>query len=201
MKKFPGWAIALIIVAVCVLFGFSWYKNTYNSLVAADENVSAQWAEVQNQYQRRMDLIPNLVSTVKGYASHESEVLTQVTEARSRAGGVINISDDVLSDPDAFARYQQVQDQLGASLQRLLAVTEAYPDLKADQNFLALQDQLEGTENRIAVARQRYNTVAKSYNTKVRSFPTSIIANKHDFEKKSYFQASSEAQSAPKVEF
>lgn len=201
MKKFPSWAIALIIVAVCVLFGFSWYKNTYNSLVAADESVSAQWAEVQNQYQRRMDLIPNLVSTVKGYAAHESEVLTQVTEARSKAGGVINISDDVLSDPDAFARYQQVQDQLGSSLQRLLAVTEAYPDLKADQNFLALQDQLEGTENRITVARQRYNQSAKSFNTKIRSFPASIIAKNHDFEKKTYFQASSEAQSAPKVEF
>lgn len=201
MKKFPSWAIALIIVAVCVLFGFSWYKNTYNSLVAADESVTAQWAEVQNQYQRRLDLIPNLVSTVKGYASHESEVLTQVTEARSKAGGVVNVSDDVLSDPEAFARYQQVQDQLGSSLQRLLAVTEAYPDLKADQNFLALQDQLEGTENRIAVARQRYNQSAKTFNTKIRSFPTNIIAGRHDFEKKIYFTASQEAQSAPKVEF
>lgn len=201
MKKFPSWAIALIIVAICVLFGFSWYKNTYNSLVSADESVSAQWAEVQNQYQRRMDLIPNLVSTVKGYATHESDVLTQVTEARSKAGGVINVSDDVLSDPEAFSRYQQVQDQLGSSLQRLLAVTEAYPDLKADQNFLALQDQLEGTENRITVARQRYNESAKSFNTKIRSFPTNIIANNHGFDKKQYFQASSEAQSAPKVEF
>jgi len=201
MKKFPGWAIALIIVAVCVLFGFSWYKNTYNSLVAADESVTAQWAEVQNQYQRRMDLIPNLVSTVKGYASHESDVLTQVTEARSKAGGVVNVSDDVLSDPEAFSRYQQVQDQLGSSLQRLLAVTEAYPDLKADQNFLALQDQLEGTENRITVTRQRYNESAKSFNTKIRSFPTNMIARNHDFEKKVYFTASQEAQSAPKVEF
>jgi len=201
MKKFPGWAIALIIVAVCGLFCFSWYKNTYNSLVAADESVNAQWAEVQNQYQRRMDLIPNLVSTVKGYASHESDVFTQVAEARSRAGGVVNVSDDVLSDPEAFERYQQVQDQLGSSLQRLLAVTEAYPELIADQNFLALQDQLEGTENRITVARQRYNQSAKTFNTKIRSFPTNMIARNHGFDKKSYFAASQEAQSAPKVEF
>lgn len=201
MKKFPKWLIVLIIVLVCVFGIFSCYKNTYNSLVSLDEGVSAQWAEVQNQYQRRLDLIPNLVSTVKGYASHESDVFTQVSQARASAGGQINISDDVLTDPDAFARYQQVQDQLGSSLQRLLMVTENYPELKADQNFLSLQDQLEGTENRITVARQRYNDAAKSYNTKVRSFPTNLIANMGGFEKKSYFSASSEAQSAPKVEF
>ncbi len=201
MKKFPKWLIVLIIVLVCVFGIFSCYKNTYNSLVSLDEGVSAQWAEVQNQYQRRLDLIPNLVSTVKGYASHESDVFTQVSQARASAGGQINISDDVLTDPDAFARYQQVQDQLGSSLQRLLMVTENYPELKADQNFLSLQDQLEGTENRITVARQRYNDAAKSYNTKVRSFPTNLIANMGGFEKKSYFAASSEAQSAPKVEF
>ena len=201
MKKFPKWLIVLIIVLVCVFGIFSCYKNTYNSLVSLDEGVFAQWAEVQNQYQRRLDLIPNLVSTVKGYASHESDVFTQVSQARASAGGQINISDDVLTDPDAFARYQQVQDQLGSSLQRLLMVTENYPELKADQNFLSLQDQLEGTENRITVARQRYNDAAKSYNTKVRSFPTNLIANMGGFEKKSYFAASSEAQSAPKVEF
>ena len=201
MKKFPKWVLALVIVLVCVFGIFSCYKNTYNSLVYLDEEVSSQWAEVQNQYQRRMDLIPNLVSTVKGYAAHESDVFTQVSDARSKAGGVINVSDDVLSDPEAFARYQQVQDQLGSSLQRLLAVTEAYPELKADKNFLALQDQLEGTENRITVARKRFNDTAKNYNTKVRSFPASIIANMSGFEKKVYFSASSEAQSAPKVEF
>ncbi|MCR5189406.1 MAG: LemA family protein, partial [Treponema sp.] len=193
MKKFPKWLVVLIIVLVCVFGIFSCYKNTYNSLVSLDEGVSAQWAEVQNQYQRRLDLIPNLVSTVKGYAKHESDVLTQVSEARASAGGQINISDEVLNDPEAFARYQQVQDNLGASLQRLLVVTENYPELKADQNFLSLQDQLEGTENRITVARQRYNEVAKSYNTKVRSFPTNIIANMSGFEKKSYFAASAEA--------
>lgn len=201
MKKFPKWLVALIIVLVCVLCIFSCCKNTYNSLVNLDEGVSEQWAEVQNQYQRRLDLIPNLVSTVKGYAKHESDVFTQISEARASAGGQINISDEVLSDPEAFARYQQVQDNLGSSLQRLLVVTENYPELKADQNFLSLQDQLEGTENRITVARQRYNDVARKYNTKVRSFPANIIANMGGFEKKTYFAASSEAQSAPKVEF
>ena len=201
MKKLSKGLIALIIVVVCVLGVFSFYKNTYNSLVSMDEEVSASWAEVQNQYQRRLDLIPNLVSTVKGYAQHESDVFTQVSEARSKAGGQINVSDDILNDPEAFARYQQVQDNLGASLQRLLMVTEQYPELKADQNFLSLQDQLEGTENRITVARNRFNETAKSYNTKVRQFPTNIIANMSGFEKKSYFTASQEAQSAPKVEF
>ena len=201
MKKFPKWLVVLIIFAVCVIALFSCYKNTYNSLVYMEENVSGQWAEVQNQYQRRMDLIPNLVSTVKGYASHESEVFKQVSDARSKAGGQINISDEVLSNPEAFERYQQVQDQLGSSLQRLLMVTENYPELKADQNFLALQDQLEGTENRITVARGRYNDAAKQYNSKIRSFPTNLIANMRGFEKKTYFYASAEAQAAPKVEF
>lgn len=201
MKKFPKWLVVFIIFAVCVIALFSCYKNTYNSLVYMEENVSGQWAEVQNQYQRRMDLIPNLVSTVKGYASHESEVFKQVSDARSKAGGQINISDEVLSNPEAFERYQQVQDQLGSSLQRLLMVTENYPELKADQNFLALQDQLEGTENRITVARGRYNDAAKQYNSKIRSFPTNLIANMSGFEKKIYFSASAEAQSAPKVEF
>ena len=201
MKKISGGLIALIIVIVCALGIFSFYKNTYNSLVSMEEDVSASWAEVQNQYQRRLDLIPNLVSTVKGYAKHESDVFTQVSEARSKAGGQINISDDVLNDPEAFARYQQIQDNLGASLQRLLMVTEQYPELKADQNFMALQDQLEGTENRITVARNRFNDTAKTYNKKIRQFPASIIANMSGFEKKSYFSASAEAQSAPKVEF
>ena len=201
MKKFPKWLVVLIIFVVCAVALFSCYKNTYNSLVYMEENVSGQWAEVQNQYQRRMDLIPNLVSTVKGYASHESDVFKQVSDARSKAGGQINISDEVLSNPEAFERYQQVQDQLGSSLQRLLMVTENYPELKADQNFLALQDQLEGTENRITVARGRYNDAAKQYNSKIRSFPTNLIANMSGFEKKIYFSASAEAQSAPKVEF
>ncbi len=201
MKKISKELVALIVVIVCVLGIFSFYKNTYNSLVSLDEDVSASWAEVQNQYQRRLDLIPNLVSTVKGYAKHESDVFTQVSEARSKAGGQINISDEVLNDPEAFARYQQIQDNLGASLQRLLMVTEQYPELKADQNFLALQDQLEGTENRITVARNRFNDTAKGYNKRVRQFPASIIANMSGFKTRPYFTASAEAQSAPKVEF
>lgn len=201
MKKISGGLIALIVVIVCVLGVFSFYKNTYNSMVSLDEDVSASWAEVQNQYQRRLDLIPNLVAIVKGYAKHESDVFTQVSEARSKAGGQINISDEVLKDPEAFARYQQIQDNLGASLQRLLMVTEQYPALKADQNFLALQDQLEGTENRITVARNRFNDTAKKYNKRIRQFPANIIANMSGFEARPYFSASAEAQNAPKVEF
>lgn len=201
MKKMSKGLVAIIVLLVCVFAAFGWYKNTYNNLVYQDEEVSSFWAEVQNQYQRRLDLIPNLVSTVKGYAKHESDVFTQVSEARSKAGGQINISDEVLSDPEAFARYQQIQDNLGASLQRLLMVTEQYPELKADQNFMALQDQLEGTENRITVARKRFNDTAKAYNQFVRRFPTNIIANMNGFTVKSYFKASEEAQSAPKVEF
>lgn len=201
MKKFPKWAIAVIIVLVCLLSIASCYKKTYNSLVSADENVEAAWAEVQNQYQRRLDLIPNLVSTVKAAAKHENDVFTQVAEARSKAGGQINVSDEILNDPEAFARYQQIQDQLGSSLQRLLAVSENYPELKANENFISLQDQLEGSENRITVARQRFNENAKIYNKIVRAFPTNIIANMSGFEKKSYFTASSQAQTAPKVEF
>ena len=201
MKKFPKWLIAVIIVVVCIFAIFSAYKNTYNSFVTLDETVSAEWAEVQNQYQRRYDLIPNLVSTVKGYASHESEVLTQVSEARASAGGQINISEDVLNNPEAFAKYQQIQDNLGASLQRLLMVTEQYPDLKADQNFLALQDQLEGTENRIATERKRYNDVVSEYNSSIRKFPKVFLANIFGFRPKAYFTATSEAQTAPKVEF
>lgn len=200
-KKFPKWLIAVIVVAVLVLGLVSKYTKTYNNMVSLDENVSSSWSQVQNQYQRRYDLIPNLVNTVKGYASHESDVLTQVTEARSKAGGVINVSDEVLQDPDAFARFQQVQDSLGASLQRLMAVTEAYPELKANENFLALQDELEGTENRIAVERKKFNETVQSYNKYIRTFPNNIIANMSGFEKKSYFAAGSEAQNAPKVEF
>lgn len=201
MKKPSKGLIIIICIVVLILAVFSGYKNTYNKLVMQDENVSAQWAEVQNQYQRRLDLIPNLVATVKGYASHESEVFTQVSEARSKAGGQINISDDILNDPEAFARYQQIQDNLGTSLQRLLMVTEQYPELKADQNFIALQDQLEGTENRITVARKRYTEAVQSYNTTIRVFPNNIIANMSGFDKKAQFSAAAEAQSAPKVEF
>ncbi len=200
-KKLPTWAIVLIVIAVVALLCVKKYTGTYNNMVSLDESVSSSWSQVQNQYQRRYDLIPNLVNTVKGYASHESDVFTQVTEARSKAGGVINVSDEVLQDPEAFARFQQVQDSLGASLQRLMAITEAYPDLKANENFRDLQTQLEGTENRIAQERRKFNESVQGYNKYIRKFPNNIIANMSGFDKKAYFAAGSEAQNAPKVEF
>lgn len=195
---------ALIIVGVILVccFGiFKFFGGTYNTIVSLDEGVSSQWAQVQNQYQRRMDLIPNLVSTVKGYAKHESDVFTQIADARSKAGGVVNVDSSILDDPEAFAKYQKVQGELGSSLQRLLMITENYPELKADQNFLALQDQLEGTENRISTERKRFNETVSEYNKYIRSFPKNIIANMNGYRSKSYFTASDEAQNAPKVEF
>ena len=195
---------ALIIVGVILVccFGiFKFFGGTYNTIVSLDEGVSSQWAQVQNQYQRRMDLIPNLVSTVKGYTKHESDVFTQIADARSKAGGVVNVDSSILDDPEAFAKYQKVQGELGSSLQRLLMITENYPELKADQNFLALQDQLEGTENRISTERKRFNETVSEYNKYIRSFPKNIIANMNGYRPKSYFTASDEAQNAPKVEF
>ena len=193
--------IVLAAIAVVVIGIYSTFKGSYNRMVALDEGVSAQWAQVQNQYQRRMDLIPNLVNTVKGYASHESSVLTDVAEARSRAGGIVQIDGSLLDDEAAFKRYQQAQDSLSASLQRLLAVTEKYPELQANQNFLALQDQLEGTENRIATERRRFNELARDYNTYIRQFPRALIANMSGFRAKAYFEAAQSAQSAPVVQF
>ena len=200
-KKKSGGLIAVIVILAIVVVCFGYYKSTQNRLVALDENVENSWAQVQNQYQRRYDLIPNLVATVKGYASHEKEVFEEVSKARARSGGQLVVSSDILSDEEAFAKFQQVQEQLGASLQRLLAVSENYPELKADQNFLALQDQLEGTENRISTERKRYIDAVKEYNVAIRSFPTSIFARSMGFEKKATFAAAAEAQSAPKVEF
>lgn len=173
----------------------------YNQMVTMEESVNAAWAQVENVYQRRMDLIPNLVETVKGYAAQEQETLTAVTEARSRAGGVMNVDENLLNDPEAFARFQQAQNSLGSALQRLLVVTENYPELKSNQNFLALQDQLEGTENRIAVERKRFNDAVRAYNTLIRRFPKNIIANMAGFERKNYFEAAAGAETAPKVEF
>ena len=173
----------------------------YNRMVSLDEGVSAAWAQVENVYQRRMDLIPNLVETVKGYAAQEQDTFTALAEARSRAGGVLEVDENLLNSPEAFARFQQAQDGLGAALQRLLVVTENYPDLKSNQNFLALQDQLEGTENRIAVERRRFNEAVRSYNTVIRRFPQMIFARMAGFESKPYFEASPGAESAPAVEF
>ncbi len=184
--------VALIIVG--------WVTSTYNQLVSLDEMVNQAWSQVENQYQRRYDLIPNLVETVKGYAKHEREVFTQVTEARAKVGQ-ITITPEVLKDPQAFAKLQQAQDALSSALSRLLAVAENYPQLKANENFLQLQAQLEGTENRIAVERRRYNEVVQRYNTYIRRFPANIIAGMFGFKERPYFKAVEQAQEAPKVQF
>lgn len=200
-KGLKGILVALAIVLVLGFAAYSSVVGTYNRIVMLEENVSAQWGQVQNAYQRRSDLIPNLVATVKGYASHESGVLEGIAEARSRAGGVMNVSDEVLNDPAAFKRFQQAQSELSGALQRLLVVTENYPDLKANQNFLALQDQLEGTENRISVERKRFNDAVSGYNKTIKQIPGLIIANLGGFREKSYFEADAAAQSAPAVSF
>lgn len=189
-----------IAAGIALLTGLS-SCNIYNSLVELDEAVDAQWAQVENQYQRRYDLIPNLVSTVKAYAAHESEVFTQVAEARSKAGGIVNLDSSILEDDEKMKEFQKIQDSLGGALQRLLSVSENYPALKANQNFLSLQDELEGSENRIAVERKRYNDLAKQYNATIRKWPGVMIAGKMGLKPKAYFTASTQAQEAPKVQF
>ncbi len=185
----------VIVLAIGLLFG-----SRYNKLVGADENVKSAWAQVQNVYQRRLDLIPNLVQTVKGYASHENETLTQITEARAKISQ-INLNADIVNNPDALAAFQQMQGSLSGVLNRLLVVAEKYPDLKANTNFLALQNEIEGTENRISVERMRYNEAAQDFNTLRRRFPSNVIANAFGFKEKAYFQADAEAAKAPKVQF
>lgn len=180
--------LAVIIVLIFILF--SSIKGIYNSFVTLDEGVNNSWAQVETVLQRRFDLIPNLVSTVKGYASHEKEVLTEVTKARASVGGATTINDKI-----------QANNQLTSALSRLLVVVEKYPDLKANQNFIRLQDELAGTENRIAVERRRYNDTVKTYNQKIRIFPNNMFAGMFGFEKRAYFEAPKEAQGAPKVEF
>lgn len=193
--------ITVGIVAAVLFGGYGCYKTSYNGMVARDETVQSAWAQVQNQYQRRMDLIPNLANTVKGYAAHEERVFTEIAEARAQAGGVVRVDGAMLDDPEQFKKYQQVQDSLGASLRRLLAVTENYPALRANEQFVALMDNLEGTENRISVERKRYNEAVQDYNTFIREFPRSIIANMSGFRAKSYFTAAEAAQTAPSVQF
>ena len=171
----------------------------YNNMVEKDETIGQKWADVQTQYQRRSDLIPNLVSTVKGYADFEQATLTGVIEARSKATGV-NIQADDLT-PENIAKFQAAQSQLSGALSRLLVTVERYPELKANQNFLELQAQLEGTENRISVARQKFNEAVQDCNSYIRSFPRVIYAGWFDFEKKGYFEADAGAENAPKVEF
>lgn len=189
----------LLIIAAVVLVLFAWVKNTYNSLVSGDEAVKSAWSQVENVYQRRADLIPNLVATVKGYANHESSTLQAVVDARAKATS-INVDASKLSE-EQIAAFQKAQGELSSALSRLLAVSEAYPELKANENFKELQAQLEGTENRIAVERKNYNETAKGYNVKVRSFPANLIAGMFGFGQKGYFQASEGAQNAPVVEF
>jgi LemA protein len=193
--------IVLIVIVVIILGAYSWVKGNYNRLVKMDEGVKASWSQVENVYQRRMDLIPNLVNTVKGYAAHEQETFQIVTEARSKVGGMVNIDESVLTNPALFEKFQQAQSQLGSALQRLMVVQERYPELKANQNFLELQSQLEGTENRIAVERRRFNETAKIYNTAIRTFPTLMLANMFGFDSKPYFKAAAGADQAPTVEF
>ncbi|HRE40315.1 MAG TPA: LemA family protein [Ignavibacteria bacterium] len=172
----------------------------YNDLVTQEEAVNSAWSQVENQYQRRADLIPNLVSTVQGVADFEKSTMTEVTDARSKVGSV-NITSDDLSDPQKFQQFQQAQDQLSSALSRLLVVAENYPQLKANENFLQLQSQLEGTENRIAVERRRFNEVVQQYNTSVRSFPTLIIAKIFGFGEKQYFKGQEGSDKAPDVKF
>jgi LemA protein len=196
-------AIVLGVVGVLVLIvlGFVGYGISVNNrIVSAEEGVKAGWGQVENQYQRRYDLIPNLIETVKGFAKQEREVLENVTNARSRVGQM-SITPEVLNDPKAFAKFQQAQDGLGSALSRLLVVTENYPTLRSNENFLTLQKELEGTENRISVERRRFNETVQSYNTMIRRFPASFIASIGGFKEKAYFSAATGADQAPKVQF
>lgn len=193
--------LAVVGVILLLVLGVAgWATGMYNSLVRLDEGVNQAWSQVQNQYQRRSDLIPNLVEVVKGYATHEREVFENVAAARSNAGK-LQITPEILNNPEMFRRFQEAQAGIGSALARLLAVAENYPQLKANENFLQLQSQLEGTENRIAVERRRFNEVVQDYNVRVRTFPSSIMAGMFGFGQKAYFQAEPGAEKVPKVKF
>jgi LemA protein len=202
MKALGKTGITLIVIAAAVLLFGGTCAATYNKLVRLDQATAAQWAQVENTYQRRADLVPNLVETVKGAAAFERQTITAVTEARSRVGQ-LTLPKDVTTNPDALRQYQAAQDQLGGALSRLLVVAEAYPNLKATQNFRDLQAQLEGTENRIAVERARYNEAAREFDTARASFPTSIVAGIFGgkFAEKQYFTAKAGSEVPPKVNF
>ena len=193
MKK--STIIIIVVVAIVAIWGIT----SYNGLVKMDESVNTAWSNVENQYQRRADLIPNLVNTVKGYAAHEKETLEAVMSARSKATQMTIDADNLT--PEKLQAYQKAQGEIGSALGRLLAITEAYPDLKANQNFKELQAQLEGTENRISVERRNFNETARSYNTAIRTFPRTIIAGMCGFEKRPYFEAEEGANKAPEVKF
>ena len=195
MKVIKQTALATVLASTLLFTGCG-----YNTLQVKDEAVNASWSEVQNQYQRRADLVPNLVNVVKGYAKHEEQVLTEVTQARSNVAG-LKVDKEVLEDPALFEKYQQAQSQLTSALSRLIAVSENYPDLKANEQFRDLQAQLEGTENRIAVARNRYITTVQDYNSYVRQFPQAMTAKVIGMTTKEHFKADSSAQQAPTVSF
>ncbi len=201
MKK--GLLVTLGIVAlviIIILAAVGWGVGVYNKLVGLNEGVNQAWSQVENQYQRRYDLIPNLVSTVKGVANFEKETYTAVTEARAKVGQV-NLNANQLADPQAFQRFQQAQDGLSSALSRLLVVSENYPQLKANENFLQLQAQLEGTENRISVERMKFNQIVQDFNTQIKRFPATIIAGMTGFSAKQYFKSAAGAEQAPKVQF
>ncbi len=195
MKK---WTLPIILIGLVVV-AVMWGAGMYNGFVTESENVDEKWAQVENVYQRRADLIPNLVSTVKGYAAHEKETLEGVIQARAKATSTTIDANNL--DAGAIQKFQAAQDQLSSALSKLMVVVERYPDLKANQNFLELQAQLEGTENRIAVERKRFNEAAKSYNVKIKRFPANLFAGMFGFDKKAYFEAQAGADQAPKVEF
>jgi LemA protein len=202
MKTWKKVVIGIGIAIMVIGFGtYRFFKNNYNNFVSLDEKVKMSWAQVQNQYQRRSDLVPNLVETVKGYAAHERETLEEVTQARSRMGGVVNVTGDVVNNPQMMQKFQQMQEGLGAALQRLMVVAEKYPELKANQNFLELQAQLEGTENRISVERMRYNEAVMEYNKTIRQFPANLLSGMFKFQRAVPFEAAASAQEAPKVKF
>lgn len=188
-----------LLFAAVIAFSFIFSSCGYNTMVSKQENVESAWANVENQYQRRADLIPNLVNTVKGYAQHESQTLQAVIEARSKATSV-QIDPSNMTEED-LAKFQQAQDQVSSAISRLLVVAEAYPDLKANTNFLELQSQLEGTENRIAVERRKFNEAAQEYNSYIKSFPQLITAKIFNFDPKPYFKAQAGAETAPQVSF
>jgi len=198
MKK--GLLIGLgIIVVLVLIIGFA-IQGTYNDIVAKEQEVSQQWAQVENVYQRRADLIPNLVATVKGYAAHESEVLETVTASRAQVGSV-RVTPDILNNQAEFQKFQQAQAGLSSALSRLMLVVERYPDLKANQNFLELQSQLEGSENRIAQERKRFNESAQAYNTRIKQFPAVIVAKSFGFNEKQYFHSTPGSEKPPVVNF
>jgi LemA protein len=192
--------VVLAVIAIIIVGGIFWATGINNEFVRSEQLVNEKWAQVQNVYQRRADLIPNLVETVKGFAAQERTVLEEVTRARASASG-IQATPELINDPAAFKKFQQAQAELGGALSRLLVTVERYPDLKSNQNFLNLQSQLEGTENRISVERMRYNEAVRDYNTRLRLFPGSIVASFRGFKEKPYFEATPGSEQPPKVKF